>query len=359
MWVQKNGNDIMLYGTIWNNDGQYIVSDLTKYLSVSGKVNIHVHSPGGSVFDGNLIFNAIKNAKADVTIIIDGLAASMMSIIMQAGKRVQMARNAFIMIHAPQGFAQGTAKDMEKTAKLLLSMEKEFKRVYGLRISDETKLNALMDGDNWFDAEEALAEGLVDEIIDPVVDDMPDMNAYKDFNFVASSGSFAQWEKPPVAQPEATQQSSNNSNQITDMELTAQTMTFLNLGAKATPEQIEAAVGSLAQKVKDLEAEKKARLTAQAKALVATALKDGKIVASEVEKYETRAENDYELIADLFAKLPKRNILKPETTGAQSPSADASRADWTFTKWAREDYKGLMAMKVEDPERYTALQNKK
>ncbi|HRO76116.1 MAG TPA: Clp protease ClpP, partial [Crocinitomicaceae bacterium] len=149
-------------------------------------VIVHLHTAGGSVFDGNLIYTTLANSKANIQINIDGLAASMGSIIMLAGKKIAMSSNAFIMVHAPSGSVNGTHIEMTSAAKLLQSLEKVFVSQYSKKTGKTVdELKAWMLGDNWFSAEDALEAGLIDEIIDPVMEDELDAEAIQKLDLVA------------------------------------------------------------------------------------------------------------------------------------------------------------------------------
>ena len=83
------------------------------------QINLHIHSPGGDVFDGIAIYNLLKNHPANKTVYIDGLAASMASVIAMAGDEVIMPENAMLMIHKPWGIQGGDAEELRKYADLL------------------------------------------------------------------------------------------------------------------------------------------------------------------------------------------------------------------------------------------------
>jgi ATP-dependent protease ClpP protease subunit len=98
------------------------VNDL-KALGDVTHINLHINSPGGDVFDGIAIFNALKHHGAAITVHIDGLAASMASVIAMVGNPVIMPENTMMMIHKPWGFAGGDANDMRDYADLLDKVE--------------------------------------------------------------------------------------------------------------------------------------------------------------------------------------------------------------------------------------------
>jgi ATP-dependent protease ClpP protease subunit len=86
-------------------------------------VMLRINSPGGSVFDGVAIYNALKRHEGRVTVLIDGIAASIASMIAMAGDEVVMPANAMLMLHDPSGVVMGTAVDMRSTAEALDKMK--------------------------------------------------------------------------------------------------------------------------------------------------------------------------------------------------------------------------------------------
>lgn len=128
-------------------------------------IALHINSPGGSVFDGVAIHNALKRHSATVTVYIDGLAASIASIIALAGEHIVMADNALFMIHNPWGGVQGDSADMRKMADVLDKIRDTLVNTYMERTGmDVETLNALLEAETWYTAQEALAAGFIDEI---------------------------------------------------------------------------------------------------------------------------------------------------------------------------------------------------
>lgn|SRR5574343_252920 len=358
MYAEIDGNNVKLYGTIWQGDGPYIVSSLKKLLASKGDVIINVHSPGGSVIDGNLIFNAIKASKANITIEIDGLAASMMSIIMLAADTVRMASNAFVMIHAPSGYNQGNAKSFESTAKVLRAMEKTFLATLSSKMGKpEAELTELMNGDNWYTAQEALDAKLIDEIIDPILSDNPEMSAYQDLKMVASL--FSAWDNPdqeeqkPPKEPKTDTQ--NTPKNKVEMKLNAKSLQALGLDENSTEAEINAAIEKHQKKMEQMEQKEKADLKARAEKLVTEAVTAGKILGSEKERYLKDAEANYDLTERLLAKIPVKGSLSATQQNGGGKSDNDERASWTHADWRQKDTVGLLAMKKDDPEAYAEL----
>jgi len=356
MYAEIDGNTVKLYGTIWGGDGPYIVSAIKPLLAKKDPVNIHVHSPGGSVIDGNLIFNAIAAAKNPTTIINDGLAASMMSIIMLSGKTVKMASNAFVMIHAPSGSTSGNAKSMESTAKVLRSMEDSFlKRLSAKTGKDAEELKDWMNGDNWFTAEEALEAGLIDQIIDPIIEDNAEIAAFQDLKICANLFSkYDAKDREEEEQQERTDTPTIINPKNVEMKLTAESLSALGLPADASEQDVNAAIAKNDQKIKDLEAKQTADKKANAEKVINDAVAAGKILGSEKDTWLADAQSNLELTERMLAKIPVKKPLSGNEKPESSATAEGSDK-WTFTDFRKKDPKGLIAMKTSDPERYKAL----
>lgn len=155
---------------IYDEIGYYGVkaSEFVKALNevTASTINLHINSPGGNVFDGVTIYNALRDHKAAVNVKIDGLAASIASVIAMAGDTVDIAKNAMMMIHRAWTIAAGNANEMRKTAEVLDKIDTgtiigAYAEKTGL---DEKKLIELVDAETWLTAEEAKQLGFVDSI---------------------------------------------------------------------------------------------------------------------------------------------------------------------------------------------------
>lgn len=164
--------EILIYdfiGEDWFGDGvtaKKMLAELADLKDVT-EINVRINSPGGDVFDGIAIHNAFQRHPATVNVHIDGLAASIASVIAMAGDTIIMAENALMMIHNPHGFAMGEAADMRKTADLLDKAKESLVNTYLSRAGDaqdRAGLEKLMDEETWFTAEEAVDAGLADTV---------------------------------------------------------------------------------------------------------------------------------------------------------------------------------------------------
>ncbi len=159
--------DLYLYGEVggWGASASEFIAELA---SRKGQhINLHIHSPGGSVFEGHAIFNALRIHPAGVTTMVDGIAASMASVIAMAGKPVKIASNGFLMIHNPWSQAAGGSEEMRKQADVLDKLKDSLVKIYADKSGmPEEDIAAAMDAETWFSAEEAVAFGLADEVFE-------------------------------------------------------------------------------------------------------------------------------------------------------------------------------------------------
>jgi ATP-dependent Clp protease protease subunit len=142
-----------------------------KELSALGKVttlNVRINSPGGDVFDGLAIYNQLKAHPARVVVDVDGLAASIASVIAMAGDEIRMAANSMMMIHNPHGMAMGDAGEMQRVAALLQQVKGSLSDTYAARTGQtQAQLNDWMDAETWMSAETAVQHGFSDTVTDP------------------------------------------------------------------------------------------------------------------------------------------------------------------------------------------------
>lgn len=142
-------------------------------------VHLHVNSPGGSVFGGRAIEQAIRTYKGEVIAHVDGLAASAASFLIMAAKQVRMAPGAFLMIHNSWTFALGNANELRKTAGLLDQIDGSLVQTYAARTGLEPDAIAtMMAEETWIAAPDAVAM----KFSDAVDEDEPDAKARIDWD---------------------------------------------------------------------------------------------------------------------------------------------------------------------------------
>lgn len=160
----------------YSDSAQSILKDLQGLGDDISKLNVYINSPGGSVFEGMAIYNILDRKKRcgmNINVVIDGMAASIASVIAMAGTTITMSENSFFMIHPASSMCWGNAKDMEEEAAVLRKIDTQIKTAYlnrckkkGLAMEDFD--NYFENGDNWFTSYEAYDLGLCDEVTQPV-----------------------------------------------------------------------------------------------------------------------------------------------------------------------------------------------
>lgn len=186
----KDSCCILLYGNI--GDWADVTSgDITRELieaeRLYNKIDVRINSLGGEVFAGIAIFNAFRNSRADITIYIDGVAASMASVIALCGKPVHMSKYARLMLHSVSGGVYGNKTEIRECLAEIEYMEDTLCDMYAAKINkskDEIK-EAYFDGkDHWIKAQDALDLGFIDGIYDadPLPEESTPDDIYRTFN---------------------------------------------------------------------------------------------------------------------------------------------------------------------------------
>jgi ATP-dependent Clp protease protease subunit len=168
--AKGNRGEIWLYdqiGASFWGDG-ITAKTFQKELSALGKVTnitLRINSPGGDVFDGFAIYNQLVQHPADIDVEVDGVAASIASIIAMAGNKIRIAKNAMMMIHNPQGVAIGDSTEMDRVKALLEQVKGNLVGTYVDRTGNKAgDVEAWMDEETWFTAEAAVERGFADAV---------------------------------------------------------------------------------------------------------------------------------------------------------------------------------------------------
>lgn len=165
--VENNGDEakILLYDEIgfWGVTSKAFIEALD---AVSARtIHLHINSPGGDVFDGLAISNAIRAHSSRVVTHVDGLAASIASVIALSGDFVRMADNAFLMVHNPYMIALGNASELRKGADLLDKIGESIIGEYTKRTKKpRDQVVTWMNEETWFSASDAKENGFIDRI---------------------------------------------------------------------------------------------------------------------------------------------------------------------------------------------------
>lgn len=176
MSADNKSADIFVYGEVtkyaWEEIGEVSAQAFKKELDNLGEVetiNLHINSPGGSVFEGINIFNMLKMHKAKVNVYVDALAASIASVIAMCADTLYMHKNSMMMIHHAWTYAAGNATQLRKAADDIEKISNVSCQTYLDRAGDkltEEKLQELLDAETWLSADEAFSFGLCDVVLE-------------------------------------------------------------------------------------------------------------------------------------------------------------------------------------------------
>ena len=365
-WYQISNSfsepELLIYGYIGPYDEvdfssfQAAVKDIAKSHQ---RLTVRINSGGGSVFEGLSIYDCLVGSGLHITVIIEGMAASMAGVIAQAGHVRKINRNGFVMIHRVKGFNDGDVDDMRAYADLVEQCEARVKAIYAskTRQSAETVDSWYAKKvDWWLSPEEALALNIVDEIIDigqvdPIEDiALADLDEYAAYNLISNS----------------------IKNQNTDMNK-LQTAILACLAARgvsdvanATEDQLASAVNAefkkLDGKIQKLENTISEQANQRVEDFVNAGKASGQIKDDEVEDWKELANANYDLAVKQLAKVPvtPKNVVVEvgvKTQSTDTKSDPENRDNWTFQDWSQKDSAGLAAMQVNEPEKFEKLVN--
>ncbi len=335
----RNANRGAVEVSIYDEIGLWGIraADFARDLKAAGddvkQITVRINSPGGSVFDGLAIHNILKDHAAKVTVKVDGIAASIASVVAMAGDRVEMPENAMMMIHDPSGLAWGTAEDMRELADVLDKIKAGLVSAYRNKsgLADE-EIAALMAAETWLSAAEAKEKGLADKVTQAVklaacadLDTLSNLNApaavlsafarQPAASTVNQEESMADKDKKPAGTTDAGKETGQDNAERARCE---------GIVALCNGAGVPAMAGKLISTGASIE-EAKAKIDAagQIKALCATAAQvnksfDAKALEAEFLKSEVTVEGAR---AALWEKLVAAQ--SPDITNALSPDAVA------------------------------------
>jgi ATP-dependent Clp protease protease subunit len=171
--VDDSVGEILIYGNI--TDVKWEDTDVTPKefkdemdkLNDKKIINLYINSGGGGVFPGMAIYNILQRTKAETFAYVDGLAASIASVILQGAKNRIISKTSWAMIHNAMTIVWGNAKEMRRTADVLDKIEVGILEAYmGRTGMKKEELQAMMDAETWMTGEEAVAFGFADQLVE-------------------------------------------------------------------------------------------------------------------------------------------------------------------------------------------------
>ena len=166
-----------------------------------GDITVWINSPGGDCIAAAQIYNLLMEHKGNVTVKIDGIAASAASVIAMAGTTVLMSPVAMLMIHNPMTVAYGNTDEMQKAIEMLNEVKESIINAYELKTGlSRNKLSKLMDNETWMDARKAVELGFADSMVERKLTDLKPPNISTMYSEVVLTNSLMEklkkdWEK--------------------------------------------------------------------------------------------------------------------------------------------------------------------
>lgn len=171
-WIKNEDGSRTLYlnGAIaeesWFGDEVTPKQFKSELVSGEGDIDIWINSPGGDCIAASQIYNMLMDYKGNVTVKVDGIAASAASVIAMAGTTVKVSPTSLMMIHNPLTVAIGDSAEMKKAIQMLDEVKESIINAYELKTGQpRAKLSKLMDGETWLNANKALELGFADEML--------------------------------------------------------------------------------------------------------------------------------------------------------------------------------------------------
>jgi ATP-dependent Clp endopeptidase proteolytic subunit ClpP len=298
---------IFIYGDIDNYDGKVedVVSELLAIQQRYNKIEVHINSNGGEVYSGIAIVNAFKSSPADISIYIDGIAASMASVIALCGRPLYMSKYSRIMLHSVKVGIYGDKEDLRVTIEEIEALENTLCELVAGKMNktpEEIKTSYFDGKDHWITASEALNLGLIDGIYDvePVPDNSTTEQIYKIFNNRLSNRT----QKVKNMNIDEIRKRPSFINAATDADV-LRIMDNLETEAGKVP-GLTAEIITLKGQVKVFEDKETAAVEAERTALLDSAIADERIKQPQRAHFEALLKADYENGKAVLNSLPPK-----------------------------------------------------
>lgn len=341
--------NVLLYKEIYGESAQEFTQDFMAAESESMEIGVRINSPGGSMTDGIAIYNGIKRSLANVEAYIDGMAASMATVVMCACKRIHMSKHGMLMIHKPSAGNFGNADELRETADVVDRLEATIVSIYAERCkkTPEEITTMWMDGrEHWFTAIQALSFGLIDDIYDNEIEAVPT-------GMTDGAQFFAFYQKTLDSATKITKTDMKQLIMQVNVFLASAKMNTLPETAsesdiasqfKAMADKVTSAetkVFDLEAKVANFENKAKDNQAAESKAIIDKAITDRKFTEAQRSVYQSLFEKDFETTKqaiDAMAIVPNATHF---TTGDGSKD---ERDQLAKMSWSEIDKAGKTAV---------------
>ena len=344
---------IMLYGEVGDGrpvESNRVVSEILALENRGGKIEVRINSQGGDVFSGMAIYNALRNSKADISIYIDGVAASIAAIIALCGKPLYMSPYAKIMLHNVSGGTFGNASELRVMADQMEALQGNLATMIAGRLGMDAQNVAkkYFDGqDHWLTADEAMTMKLVDGIYD--MDDVqnPPTTTEGIYNFFNNRFDIKPQNNEEMALIDDIKTIPSFEDKADSSAVLAHIRELENKATKVTI--LERTVQTYKDELEKMHKE-------QDDSLINEAVKAGKISNEQVETFKNLLKSDRENAIKLISGMKGRTISRA-TSFITDPTPGGSFANKTWDDIDKEN--NLALLKNQDPALFKNLYKQK
>ncbi len=358
---RKDHAEVFIYGEIETAaQAEWLGIQLASLENEFDNCVVRVNTVGGDVITGFAMWELLSSAKMNVTFMVDGIAASMGSVLVQVpGTKVYMGKYAKMMIHRVACSASGSVEEIREAADMTEKWEADIIDVISKRTgltANQVKKKWFDGKDHWLTAQEALDAGLIDGIKEVDID-------YGELPQTTNTAEIYQYYNNILNKEEMKFENKAEFCNVLGIADNSSDEAVLSAALKAVKQNatLTASVTGLTQerdalkaKVTEFEKSEKEKQQTEIKNILDKAVADKKMTNQVRKHYEGLFAKDFESTKAIVESLPSVQNVSKFITNQQN--AD-ERAKWTFKDWQKNDPKGLQAMKVEDNERYKALFN--
>lgn len=367
-----NETEMLMYGSIreWGRvNAETFIGKIAETKSKGyEKIKLKINCPGGSIFEGLAILSQMSSPSLFIHGVVEGIAASMGAVILQGCDQRSMVKGTRMMIHQGASGVMGSANYIRNHADLLESLNKTLAEILAKRSkrdADYILKNWMPEGkDTWFTPEQALAEGLIDDIIEGNVKPLEKEQA----SLMEMAAHYNQFlDTTENAMDKATKEKLIKALGLTAEATDAQILEAVEK-AKNKEEKTAEEKTAEAKKEKekeDAKAESSTEKETLVEGVVALAKERGMTEESQINALKKLAQVDMKAAMDLIpkAKAPESsttpggslNDLITAIKGGNGSSASDERKGWTLDDWQKKDSAGLMALAKDKPAEYAGL----
>ncbi len=328
---------ILLYGDVGDGekvDSGRVVAELMELQGRYRKIDVRINSNGGDVFSGIAIYNALRTSKADITIYVDGVAASIAGVIALCGKPLYLSPYAKLMLHAVSGGAWGNAADLRRMAGVIEALQNDLAAMIASRCGMAAKAVAAQyfDGQNhWIDADGAVRMKLADGIYDLAEKAAtPPATTEEIYNFFNNRLQMRPQKKQTMALIDQLKMMPSFKDADGEQEVLARAQELENKATKA--DALEKANKAYREKAAAAEAK-------EVEAILDKAVADGKITKEQLPTFKALMASDRTNTEALLAGMRPVAHLRAAAFIDSSATGDG----WSNKSWDELDRAGKLA----------------